>query len=212
MGLCVSQVFIWAWAFHSCSCGLVRFIGVHVSLWVSQVSTWAYAFHRCSSGLVSFHRYSSGLVRFTGVHVGLCVSQVFLLAIFLSLIIKNPGEDDEEEEELDEERTKLANDEIPLHDMNPESEETFSCLCAHCAASLSFFPCLFCLFVWCGVWMFGVFCCVLLLYVWCVCVRACVRACVRKLCKLLVCFLRNFCIFNNCSLSFKIYSMCYCVP
>ena len=43
------------------------------------------------------------------------------------------------------------------------------------------------------------------------CVRACVRACVCKLRKLLVCLLCNFCIFNNCSLSFKIYSMCYCV-
>ena len=59
----------------------------------------------------------------------------------------------------------------------------------------------------------------------CVCVRACVRACVSVcvcvcvyvcvcVCKLLkfpVCLLRNFCIFNNCSLSFKIYNMCYCV-
>ena len=35
----------------------------------------------------------------------------------------------------------------------------------------------------------------------CVCVRACV--CV---CKLLVCLICNFCIFNNCSLSSKIYN------
>ena len=27
----------------------------------------------------------------------------------------------------------------------------------------------------------------------------------------LVCLLCNFCIFDNCSLSFKIYNMCYCV-
>ena len=27
----------------------------------------------------------------------------------------------------------------------------------------------------------------------------------------LMCFMSNFCIFNNCSLSFKIYNMCYCV-
>ena len=41
--------------------------------------------------------------------------------------------------------------------------------------------------------------------------RACVRACVRvcKLRKLLVCLLYNFCIFNNCSLNFKIYNMRY---
>ena len=57
----------------------------------------------------------------------------------------------------------------------------------------------------------------------CVCVRACVRACVcvcklmkKKKCKLrklLVCLLCNFFLFffNNCSLSFKIYSMGYCV-
>ena len=45
----------------------------------------------------------------------------------------------------------------------------------------------------------------------CVCVRACVRACMCKLCKLLVCLLCNFCIFSNCSLSLKIYNMCYCV-
>ena len=48
----------------------------------------------------------------------------------------------------------------------------------------------------------------------CVCVRACVRACARArvcvcvcvcACKLLVCLICNFCIFNNCSLSSKIY-------
>lgn len=43
------------------------------------------------------------------------------MAIFMSLIIKNPG-DDEDEEEIDEETTKLASDEIPLHPMNSESE------------------------------------------------------------------------------------------
>ena len=47
------------------------------------------------------------------------------------------------------------------------------------------------------------------------CVRACaceyVCVCVCKLRKLLVCLLCNFCIFNNCSLSFKIENMCYCV-
>ena len=43
----------------------------------------------------------------------------------------------------------------------------------------------------------------------CVCVRACVHVC--KLRKLLVCLLCNCCIFNNCSLSFKIYNMFYCV-
>ena len=32
----------------------------------------------------------------------------------------------------------------------------------------------------------------------------CVCKCVCKLCKLLVCLLCSFCIFNNCSLSFKI--------
>ena len=42
-----------------------------------------------------------------------------------------------------------------------------------------------------------------------VCVRVCM--CVSKLHKLLICFLCNFCIFNNCSLSFKIYNMYYCV-
>ena len=45
------------------------------------------------------------------------------------------------------------------------------------------------------------------------CVRACVRVCVCKLRKLLVCLLCNFCIFNNCSLSVKIYNKCvilYC--
>ena len=44
-----------------------------------------------------------------------------------------------------------------------------------------------------------------------VCVRACVRACVRVcvcVCKLLVSLLGNVCIFNNCSLSFKIHNMC----
>ena len=35
--------------------------------------------------------------------------------------------------------------------------------------------------------------------------------CVCKLHKLLVCLLCNLCIFNNCSLSFKIYNMRYCV-
>ena len=30
-------------------------------------------------------------------------------------------------------------------------------------------------------------------------------------CKLLDCLLCIFCIFNNCSLSFKIYNICYCV-
>nr|KAG5709464.1 hypothetical protein BaRGS_023146 [Batillaria attramentaria] len=44
--------------------------------------------------------------------------KVFLVAIFLSLIIKNPGEEEEEDEAHDEETTKLANDEIPLHTMN----------------------------------------------------------------------------------------------
>ena len=39
-----------------------------------------------------------------------------------------------------------------------------------------------------------------------VCVCACL--CVCKLRKLLVCFTCNFCIFNNCSLSSKIYNMC----
>ncbi|KAL8606997.1 hypothetical protein ACOMHN_041386 [Nucella lapillus] len=47
--------------------------------------------------------------------------KVFMIAIFLSLIIKNPGEEEEEEEERDEEKTKLANDEIPLHDLNAGS-------------------------------------------------------------------------------------------
>ena len=38
-----------------------------------------------------------------------------------------------------------------------------------------------------------------------------VRACVCKLSKfLLVCLLCNFCIFNNCSLSFKICVIVYC--
>ena len=44
----------------------------------------------------------------------------------------------------------------------------------------------------------------------CVCVPgACVRVC--ELRKLLVYCQCNFCIFNNCSSSFKIYKMCYCV-
>ena len=64
------------------------------------------------------------------------ISQVFLIAIFLSLIIRNPGEEDEEDEDLDEERTKLANDEIPLHDMNPDSKRTFLRLDNYCAESL----------------------------------------------------------------------------
>ena len=34
--------------------------------------------------------------------------------------------------------------------------------------------------------------------------------CVCKLCKLLVCLLCNFRIFNNCSLSFKIRVIVYC--
>ena len=38
----------------------------------------------------------------------------------------------------------------------------------------------------------------------CVCACACVCVCVCKLRKLLVCLLCKFCIFNNCSLSFKI--------
>ncbi|XP_076459182.1 polycystin-1-like [Babylonia areolata] len=46
--------------------------------------------------------------------------KVFLIAIFLSLIIKNPGESEEDEEEQDEEKTKLANDEIPLHDLSAD--------------------------------------------------------------------------------------------
>ena len=37
----------------------------------------------------------------------------------------------------------------------------------------------------------------------CVCV-----VCVCKLHKLLVCLICNFCIFNNCSLSSKIYNLC----
>ena len=32
-----------------------------------------------------------------------------------------------------------------------------------------------------------------------------------RTCKLLVCLLCNFCSFNNCSVSFKICNMCYCV-
>ena len=44
----------------------------------------------------------------------------------------------------------------------------------------------------------------------CMCVYVCVHACVCNLRKLLVCLLCNFCICNNCSLSFKIQSI-YCV-
>ncbi|KAK7111823.1 hypothetical protein V1264_011390 [Littorina saxatilis] len=47
--------------------------------------------------------------------------KVFLIAIFLSLLVKNPGEEDEEDEALDEETTRLAKDEIPLHDMNADT-------------------------------------------------------------------------------------------
>ena len=43
------------------------------------------------------------------------------------------------------------------------------------------------------------------------CVCACVRACMSKLHKLLVCLICKFYIFNNCSLSSKIYNvMAYC--
>ena len=45
----------------------------------------------------------------------------------------------------------------------------------------------------------------------CAWMRVCVHACVCKLHKLLICLLCNFCIFKNCSLSFKIYNVCYCV-
>ena len=47
-----------------------------------------------------------------------------------------------------------------------------------------------------------------------VCVCACVCACVHvcKLRKLLICILSNFCIFNICYLSFKIYNICYSIP
>ena len=41
--------------------------------------------------------------------------------------------------------------------------------------------------------------------------RAIVVERIPKLRKVLVCLLCNFCIFNNCSLSFKIYNMYYCV-
>ena len=48
---------------------------------------------------------------------------MFLIAIILSLIIKNPGEDEDDEEITeDEEKTRLASDEIPLHSMNPDSK------------------------------------------------------------------------------------------
>ena len=57
--------------------------------------------------------------------------------------------------------------------------------------------------------------CVCMCVLACVCVHVwvcmCACMCVCKLHKLLVCLLCNFCIFNNCSLSFKIYNMCYCV-
>ena len=41
------------------------------------------------------------------------------------------------------------------------------------------------------------------------CVRACARVCVCKLRKLLVYLFFNFCIFSDCSMSFKIYKMRY---
>ena len=48
--------------------------------------------------------------------------------------------------------------------------------------------------------------------VWqCVCVCVCVCVSVCKLRELLVCLICNFCIFNKCSLSFKMYNMCHCV-
>ena len=43
----------------------------------------------------------------------------------------------------------------------------------------------------------------------CVCVHVCVCVRVCKLRKLLVCLICNFCIFNNCSLSSKIYNTWY---
>ncbi|PVD37765.1 hypothetical protein C0Q70_00366 [Pomacea canaliculata] len=93
-----------------------------VVLWVATIVSAAFVtFYGISFSEDACRKWITSLL--ISFFMSVLVTQpikVFLMAIFMSLIIKNPG-DDEDEEEIDEETTKLASDEIPLHPMNSES-------------------------------------------------------------------------------------------